>query len=108
VACAAARALDLVGRLAVRALRVVAFLLLVVVALFLPAPILGRPRFEPSRAPEPAGGVGPAPVGLAIPSPPTVTSPSAPSARKGPAFVEFATRILRTDSWGADLPKRVR
>ena len=44
---AAARALALVGRLAGRALRVVAFLLLVVVALFLPAPILGRPRFEP-------------------------------------------------------------
>jgi hypothetical protein len=40
-------ALALVGRLAGRTLRVVAFLLLVVVALFLPAPILGRPRFEP-------------------------------------------------------------
>ncbi len=44
---ASVRALALVGRLAARTLRVVAFLLLVVVALFLPVPILGRPRFEP-------------------------------------------------------------
>ncbi len=44
---ASMRALALVGRLAAQTLRVVVFLLLVMVALFLPAPILGRPRFEP-------------------------------------------------------------
>ena len=51
-ACAAAR----VGRYAAgRALRVVAFLLLLVAALVLPAPILGRPRFErPGRRNQPA------------------------------------------------------
>jgi hypothetical protein len=44
---ASARGFAFIARLAGRALRVVAFLLLVIVALFLPAPILGRPRFEP-------------------------------------------------------------
>ena len=42
-----ALAASVVFRLAGRALRLVAFVLLVFVALFLPAPILGRPRFEP-------------------------------------------------------------
>lgn len=52
---AVARALAFVAQLAGRAVRVVAVLLLLVVALFLPAPILGRPRFErPGRRNQPA------------------------------------------------------
>jgi hypothetical protein len=51
----AVRAFVLVGRSIGRALRVVAYLLLVVAALLLPAPILGRPRFQrPGRRNQPA------------------------------------------------------
>lgn len=51
---AAVRASAVVGRCAGRALRVVAFVLLIVAALVLPAPILGRPRFErPGRRNQP-------------------------------------------------------
>lgn len=52
---AAARSLAAVGRIAGRAVYVAAFMLLVVAAAILPAPILGRPRFErPGRRNEPA------------------------------------------------------
>jgi hypothetical protein len=44
---AAARAARVTARLAVRGLRLVALLLLFVVALFMPVPILGRPSYEP-------------------------------------------------------------
>lgn len=50
----AVRASAFVGRCAGRALRVAAFVLLIVAALVLPAPILGRPRFErPGRRNQP-------------------------------------------------------
>jgi len=54
LARATARASTVVAGLAARVLRVVAMLLLVLVALLLPAPILGRPRFErPGRRNQP-------------------------------------------------------
>ncbi len=47
IASRAARFARLVAQLAVCVLRTFALLLLLAIALFLPAPILGRPRFEP-------------------------------------------------------------
>jgi hypothetical protein len=47
ISSSAARCARVVTRLCRAALRVLAVLLLLAVALFLPAPMLGRPRFEP-------------------------------------------------------------